>query len=177
MTTEAGWFDARAAQLAGTAFLLVGAVLCIIDIRTQRLPDRIVLPTLWTGLLLNTFGLFTAPADAVLGAAAGYLLLRVPSLAYGLRHAGRAGFGGGDVKLSAAVGAWFGVQGVLVALLVAFLAGTCAVLPGLLLGRRELSQRVPFGPAILLGAATVLVAGPDSVLRLLLGTRWLGGIG
>ena len=169
--TVAAWPDAPAMRLlAGAGFLAAGLALGVIDLRTQRLPDRIVLPLLGAGLVLNAAALFTTPADAVLGAVAGYLLLRIPGHAYGLAHAGRPCFGGGDVKLAAATGAWLGVQGVLVTLLLAFLAGACAVLPGLALGRRRLAERVPFGPAIMLGAGAVLLLGRTAILRLLLGT-------
>ena len=117
------------------------------------------------GLLLNAAGVFTTSADAVLGAAAGYALLWLPNAAYRLCGDGRRGFGGGDLKLSAAIGAWFGVQALLVALTIAFMAGTCAVLPGLLRGRRGLTQAVPFGPALVLGGAVLLAAGPATLVR------------
>lgn len=167
----AAWPGAPAMRLlAGTGLLAAGLALGIIDLRTQRLPDRIVLPLLGAGLGLNAATLFTTPTDALLGAAVGYALLRIPGHAYGLAHAGRPCFGGGDVKLAAAMGAWFGVQGVVLTLLLAFLAGACAVLPGLALGRRALAQRVPFGPAIVLGAGAVLLLGRPAILRFLLGT-------
>ncbi len=137
------------------------AVLSAIDLRTRRLPDRIVLPLLWAGLLVNAAtGAFASPAQAIEGAAAGYAALWLLAAAYQLRRSVTA-FGGGDLKLAAAIGAWLGIQAVPAALLVAFLSGTCAVLPGLLRGRVALRQRVPFGPALALGAGAVLAWGPS----------------
>ena len=154
---------------AEAGFLAVGLALALIDLRTRRLPDRIVLPTLWVGLLLNAAGLFTTPSDAVLGAAAGYLLLWLLDAGHAACRSGQRGFGRGDLKTAAMIGGWVGLGGVLPALLLAFAAGTCAVLPGLLRGRRRPGESVPFGPALALGGGVVLLAGPDAVARLLRG--------
>lgn len=155
-------------SFAQACFVLAGLALAIIDLRTLRLPDRIVMPMLCTGLLLNVAALFVPITAAVLGAIAGYAMLWLLNAAHAL-HAGRRGFGRGDLKLAAMIGAWVGAQGVLLALLLAFLAGTIAVLPGLLRGRRGLGDKVPFGPALVLGGAAVVLAGPDAVLDVLQG--------
>jgi len=169
------WLGTAAAPVrlvAEACFLAVLAALSVIDFRIRRLPDRVVLPTLWAGLVLNAAGAFTTPAQAVLGAAAGYLSLWLLAALYGLR-AGRevAAFGGGDLKLAAAIGAWFGLDALPAALLVAFVAGSCAALPGLLSGRLRLDRSVPFGPALALGGAAVLFAGPSLAGILLVGAR------
>jgi len=49
--------------------------LTFIDYDTQLLPDDITLPLLWLGLIANTQGVFTDLTSAVMGAAAGYLVL------------------------------------------------------------------------------------------------------
>lgn len=169
MTVSAAWDCAACLRTAGEAgFVVAGVALAAIDVRTLRLPDRIVLPVLCTGLLLNTAALFVPTVAAVLGAAVGYGVLWLLDVAHRL-HAGRRGFGRGDLKVAAMIGAWVGAEGVLLALLLAFLAGTCAVLPGLLRGRRGFGDRVPFGPALVLGGAVVLLAGPDTAAALLQG--------
>lgn len=156
--------------LAGGGFLAVLAVLSAIDLRTRRLPSAIVLPTLWAGLVLNAGHVFTTPEDAILGAVAGYGSLRLLGAAYSIRRP--AAFGGGDLKLCAMIGAWFGVQAVPATLLVAFVAGTCAVLPLLVARRCRMAEAVPFGPALSLGGATVLLAGPSFALQVLSGEWW-----
>jgi leader peptidase (prepilin peptidase)/N-methyltransferase len=45
--------------------------LSLIDFDRQLLPDSIIYPFLWAGLLLNLTGLFTDPQSALLGAAIG----------------------------------------------------------------------------------------------------------
>lgn len=154
---------------AGAALLAVLLLLSLIDLQTRRLPDRIVLPALWAGLLANAFGLFVEPSEAILGAAGGYLALYGLSKLYRLRPGAPRAFGGGDLKLAAMLGAWLGLRSVPFALLVAFLSGTLAVLPGLLLGRLRITQTIPFGPALALGGAVVLLAGHDAIWRFLAG--------
>lgn len=156
--------------LSGAAFLAVLVALSVIDLRTRRLPSAIVLPTLWAGLVLNAGHVFTTPEDAILGAVAGYGSLWLLGAAYSVRRP--AAFGGGDLKLCAMIGAWFGVQAVPATLLVAFVAGTCAVLPLLMARRCRLTQAVPFGPALSLGGAVVLLAGSSFALRVFSGDWW-----
>ncbi|MCB1871109.1 MAG: prepilin peptidase, partial [Gammaproteobacteria bacterium] len=49
--------------------------LSLIDFDHQILPDSIVLPMLWLGLLLSLFGIFVDAEAAIVGAVAGYLSL------------------------------------------------------------------------------------------------------
>ncbi|MFX9142799.1 A24 family peptidase, partial [Acinetobacter baumannii] len=74
---------------------------------TTLLPDDLTLSLMWLGLLLNTYGYFVPLKDAVRGASAGYLSLWLVFWAYKLIR-GKEGFGYGDFKLLAALGAWMG---------------------------------------------------------------------
>jgi leader peptidase (prepilin peptidase)/N-methyltransferase len=158
-------FDADLPRLvAGALFIAALLVLSVIDFRVRRLPDRIVLPMLWAGLALNALGLYTTAADAIFGAIAGYGALWLIGAAYSFRQPDS--FGHGDMKLAAMMGAWLGASAIPAALLVAFIAGTCACLPLLLWRRLELKHEVPFGPALALGGAAALVIGPAPILGL-----------
>ena len=88
----------------------------IIDADTQLIPDSIVLPLLWIGLLMSLFHpvagsdtLFIPPRDAIVGAVAGYLSLWAVYQLFKL-ITGKEGMGYGDFKLLAALGAWLGWQ-------------------------------------------------------------------
>ncbi len=141
-------------------FIAILSWLSVIDWRTRRLPDWIVLPMLWVGLVLNAaLEMFASPADAIFGAVFGYAALWLISAAYNGVRGGRA-FGGGDLKLAAMIGAWLGVTALPAALLVAFLSGTFAVLPGLMRRTLRVSHSVPFGPALALGGVAALATGP-----------------
>jgi len=86
--------------------------LSVIDYDHQLLPDSITLPLLWLGLLLSLFGIFTQPAQAIIGAAAGYLSLWSIYQLFKLTT-GKEGMGYGDFKLLAMLGAWLGWQSLL----------------------------------------------------------------
>ena len=146
--------------VAATMFVGVLASLGVIDWQTGRLPDRIVLPTLWSGLVLNACGeCFATASDAILGCAAGYgALWLLCALHRCLR--GSVAFGGGDLKLAAMIGAWLGIASIPAVLLVAFVSGSCAAAPALLRRKLRLSHTVPFGPALALGGCVALATGP-----------------
>lgn len=87
--------------------------ICLIDARHQIVPDVLVLPLLWLGLLLNSFELFTTLSQAVWGAALGYLSLWSIFWLFKLMT-GKDGMGHGDFKLLALFGAWGGRIGIAV---------------------------------------------------------------
>ena len=101
--------------LFGT-FSCVLLALAIEDHRHNRLPNRLTIPLILAGLLLNwtdtfnQFGFqFISFQDSVLGAAIGYAGVRVLHEIQ-LYRSGRTGIGLGDAKFLAALGAWFGWQ-------------------------------------------------------------------
>jgi leader peptidase (prepilin peptidase)/N-methyltransferase len=159
-----GYSIALAAALVYAWALLA---LTFIDLDTQLLPDDITLPLLWLGLLANVFGLYTNLPSAVVGAAAGYLLLWAVYWAFRL-IAKKEGMGYGDFKLLAAIGAWTGWQVLPVVILVA--AGLGAVVGSLVLWltRRGRETPIPFGPYLALGGIVGLLWGREAV------TAWLG---
>ncbi|MGJ8525624.1 N-methyltransferase [Halomonadaceae bacterium LMG 33818] len=91
--------------------ILEGALLylSLIDIKRRLLPDYIVMPLLWLGLILNAFGLFTSAEQALFGAVTGYVCLYAINGFYRL-FMQQDGMGYGDVKLFSALGAWAGIQ-------------------------------------------------------------------
>lgn len=116
-----------------------------IDIRTGLLPDKWTLPLLWAGLMANLNGHFSPLPEAVVGAAAGYV---IPWSANTIHRivAGYDGMGYGDFKLLAALGAWFGVTFVPWLLL-----GACVLSGGVWVVARAVGiqgQALPFGPAL-----------------------------
>ena len=102
---SASHFGFGLAALGGALFIWCTIALAFIDQVTGYLPDDITLPLLWAGLLLNAAGAFVPLAQAVIGAAAGYLSLWLVYWGYRLLT-GKEGMGYGDFKLNAAVGAF-----------------------------------------------------------------------
>lgn len=155
-----GWGPALAAALV-FAWALIAA--SAIDLDTQFLPDRITLPLLWLGLLVNVFGVFVDLRSAVLGAAGGYMLLWCVYWGFKL-VAGKEGMGFGDFKLLAALGAWTGWQTLPLILLVSAGAGAVAGLALMAFAGRGRDARIPFGPYLAAGGLVALLWGREAVV-------------
>lgn len=144
--------------LALIGFLLVGARLAVIDARTHRLPDRLVLPSypaaaLLLGAAAGVAGEWERLAVMLGGAAAllaGFAALHLVN---------RRGLGRGDVKLAGVLGLYLGFVGWPAVWWGPFLA---VVLGGLwslalVLARRgSLTSHIAFGPFLLAGTALAL---------------------
>ena len=155
-------FGYSAALAAALVYAWALLALTFIDYDTQLLPDDITLPLLWLGLLANTAGLFTDITSAVLGGAAGYLVLWLVYWAFKL-IARQEGMGYGDFKLLAAIGAWTGWQ--VLPFVIVLSAGLGAVIGSvaLALSKRDAGSRIPFGPFLALGGIGALVWGPQAI--------------
>lgn len=131
------------------AFLWILLLLSEIDWRIYLLPDILTVPLLILGFFAAawTIGFTTAP-DSALGAAAGYF---IPSLAALLLvWKNRDAFGGGDIKLLAATGAWLGLEGLLYTILLA--SGGQLIIAML---RRQ--KAMAFGPALAFAAIIIAI--------------------
>lgn len=145
--------------VAHLALLGIGGWLIVIDARTHRLPNRIVLPTLAGALVL-------VGADA-LAVGDGTRLIRalLGALALGgfyaiLHLASRQGMGGGDVKLAVVIGlvlAWHSWQTFLIGAAAAFVLGALYALSLMLLRKATRKTRIAFGPWMIVGAALAVL--------------------
>lgn len=138
-------FGPTPATVAAIVYVLTLLALAWVDAETGYLPDRLSLPLLWLGLLVNLDGAFTPLADAVLGAAAGYLVLWIVCYLF-LLFTGRMGMGHGDFKLLAALGAWLGWMSLPWVLLVSSSLALIAALALRLAGRMKAGEPLHFGP-------------------------------
>ena len=151
--------------LAWCGFAAVLVALAGIDWDTTLLPDDLTLPLLWAGLIVAALGLTGVTlADALWGAVAGYLALWAVYWAFKLAT-GKEGMGYGDFKLFAALGAWFGWQGLLPVILLASVAGIIAGLAMKAARRLRDGGMVPFGPFLALGGLAAMLIGPRALLR------------
>src|SRR5690606_5482556 len=131
--------------LAALVFTGLAVGMSGIDMRTTLLPDGMTLPLLWLGLLLSLVPLFVSPADAIVGAAVGYLSLWSVYWAFKLLT-GKEGMGYGDFKLLAAIGAWCGVNAILPVVLISSLIGALIGGAWLAIRGRDRATPIPFGP-------------------------------
>ncbi|VXB29003.1 Leader peptidase / N-methyltransferase [Pseudomonas sp. 8AS] len=148
-----GW--PAAAMLLLTWGLLA---MSLIDCDHQLLPDALVLPLLWLGLILNHYGLFTSLEDALWGAVAGYLSLWSVYWLFKLLT-GKEGMGYGDFKLLAMLGAWGGWQILPLTILLSSLVGAVLGVIMLRLRDQETSTPIPFGPYLAIAGWIALLWG------------------
>ncbi|MDE1169222.1 MAG: A24 family peptidase [Pseudomonas sp.] len=145
---------------AGAFLLLTWGLLAMsmIDADHQLLPDTLVLPLLWLGLIVNAFGLFATLPDALWGAVAGYLVLWLVFWLFKL-VTGKEGMGHGDFKLLAMLGAWGGWQILPLTVLLSSLVG--AILGVIMLRMRHAanSTPIPFGPYLAIAGWIALLWG------------------
>ena len=145
---------------AGAVLLLSWGLLAmsLIDADHQLLPDVLVLPLLWLGLILNSFGVFVSLHDALWGAVAGYMSLWSVFWVFKL-ITGKDGMGHGDFKLLAMLGAWGGWQILPMTLLLSSLVGVMGGLILLRLRKAQASTPMPFGPYLAIAGWIALLWG------------------
>ncbi len=119
-----------------------------IDARMYLLPDVLTIPLLILGFAYAVFvSVWVGSGESVIGAIGGYFLPLIASLFVVWKH--QNAFGGGDVKLLAAIGAWFGLEKLLYVII---LSTVLFFIYALVKRRREGA----YGPAI--SAAAIVVA-------------------
>ncbi len=155
IVTAAITFGAHLCLSSPLVAVLVWILLLLyeIDERMFLLPDLLTVPLLILGFvyaatLTNTdFEIFTPAFQSAIGAVIGYLLPTAASLFMVKKNP--EAFGGGDIKLLSAVGAWIGFEKVPMLILI-----SCLVFGSFCLIKHERSGA--FGPAIVI-ATLVLV--------------------
>ncbi len=150
-----GYGEQAAAALLLTWVLIT---LSLIDLDHQLLPDIIVLPMLWVGLILSLFNVFTDSSSSIIGASGGYLLLW--SVYYGFKLiTGKEGMGRGDFKLLAMFGAWLGWQYLGLIILLSSLVGATIGITLISLNKQKRDTPIPFGPYLAMAGWIALLWG------------------
>ena len=144
------------------ALILTWALLAmsVIDIRIQILPDVLILPLIWLGLLLNLNGMFTDIHSAIYGAVAGYLSLWFIFHLF-LLITGKEGMGYGDFKLFSLFGAWLGWQMLPQILLLSAAVGAITGIGMIIFLGRDRSIPIPFGPYLAAAGWIALLWGEE----------------
>jgi len=142
--------------------------LTAIDVDRQLLPDVLTLPLLWIGLLASIVPIagMTTPRDALIGAAAGYLILWAVFQLFRL-VTGKEGMGYGDFKLFAAIGAWLGWQMLPLVLLLSAVVGAAVGLTLIVMRRHGRDVPISFGPYLAGAGWIAMLWGPLIVARYL----------
>ena len=151
----AALFGAAPAAIAASIFGFALIALAFIDAETGYLPDAITLPLIGAGIAANAASLFVPLADALIGAAAGFVLFYAIGEIYA-RLRKRDGLGLGDAKLLAAIGAWTGWP-LLPAVVFLAALGTLAFVAARRAARPD--EAIPFGPGLCAAGFVALFFG------------------
>lgn len=137
-------------------------VVSVIDLDHRIIPDQISLSGIVIGLLLAAFTPVMPFLDSLAGFALGGGSLLLVGMAYEAVRK-QEGIGGGDIKLLAMIGAFFGWPGVLFTIFTASLTGTLAGMAVILRQRADMKLAVPFGPFLAIGAIGYVFIGPETL--------------
>lgn len=155
------------------AYLVFGVALVVlvaVDLRWHRLPDVLTLPSYLVGAALLGLAALVGSDTGDLGRAAAGAAIGFGAYAV-LYLAVRTGIGAGDVKYAGVIGmhaGWLGWGSLTVALVGGFVVGGLLSALLLLTGRARLATRIPFGPAMAVGALVGIGWGEPIV------AAWLG---
>lgn len=131
-------------------------VIAFIDLEHRIIPDIISLPGIITGLVLNMvfagkYGYYDAALDSIAGIIIGGGFLFIVATVYEkLKKA--EGMGGGDVKLAAMLGAFFGWRASIFMLLVSSVLGSFVGVILILVMKKDYKYAIPFGPFLVSAA-------------------------
>ena len=142
------------------AFVAVLVVLTFIDLDTKRLPDVITLPAVAVFFAAGFATGDVAWLERLIGAAAGYLVVRLIADAY-YYSTGREGLGLGDGKLLALMGALLGWKALPPIIFCASLVGIAISVPVLLVQRKRRGEPANVSPTQPESADQTEAAPPD----------------
>jgi leader peptidase (prepilin peptidase)/N-methyltransferase len=140
-------------------FGVIAAAIVAFDIRTLRAPNAIVYPAA-AALALATLPLgWGHAAEALAGGALAFVALLAVALA------GRGARGLGDVKAGCLCGIGVGLNGIILMLVSAFVAGGLLAAFALALRVRGRKDVVPFTPFLIFGSFMALALGNGYLVR------------
>ncbi|MDD4765304.1 MAG: prepilin peptidase [Atribacterota bacterium] len=141
-------------QLIALVYMILCSVLIIIsfiDLKVEIIPDTISLPFIVIGFLLSFFLRNINPLDSMLGIITGGGSLLLVAI-FGSKLFKKEAMGGGDIKLAAMIGAFFGWKLTLLSLFLSFFLGSIIGIIVLAASKDKSNNIIPFGPFIALGA-------------------------
>jgi leader peptidase (prepilin peptidase) / N-methyltransferase len=150
-------------------FCCAMVVITFIDLEHQIIPDVISLPGIIAGFICSFFLPEHGWLNSLLGILAGGGSLYLVASSYHLLT-GKEGMGGGDIKLLAMMGAFFGWKSVPFIIFVSSLAGSVIGITVMLIRKKDAKFAIPFGPFLALGAILYIFVGKQLI-------HWYLGMG
>ena len=141
-------------------FLFCSAMVVItfIDLEHQIIPDVISLPGIAVGFIFSFFIPQLGWKSSLIGIAVGGGSLWLVAHVYELISK-KEGMGGGDIKLLAMMGAFFGWKAIPFIIFVSSLVGSMIGITVMLVQKKDAKMAIPFGPFLALGAILYIFFG------------------
>jgi leader peptidase (prepilin peptidase) / N-methyltransferase len=146
-------------------FTAVLIVITFIDLDHQIIPGILTLPGIPIFCLAAIFLLKIPWLEALLGLLIGGGILFTIAFVYQLISK-REGMGGGDIKLLAMIGGFFGWKSLMFILLFSSFSGAIVGITAMIIKKHDMKYAVPFGPFLSAAAVAYLFWG-DTFMRLL----------
>ncbi len=145
-------------------FLFCSAMVVItfIDLEHQIIPDAISLPGIVVGFIFSFFFPGVGWQSSLIGIAVGGGSLLLVAYGYQLITK-KEGMGGGDIKLLAMMGAFFGWKAVLFIIFVSSLVGSVIGITVMVIRGKDSKLAIPFGPFLALGAILYIFFGRQAI--------------
>lgn len=132
-----------------TLYVCLLILMAEIDFRSMLLPDILTIPLLLTGLLVACFNFSNITIEeSIIGALVGYFLPVLVCLM--IVWYKKDAFGGGDIKLLCALGAWLGVESLLNVVALASILGIVYAIV-------KRKSALAFGPMIAIAGIVVAI--------------------
>lgn len=154
--------------------VMVLIAITFIDLAHRIIPDVISLPMIAFGFVATVVMKYPELLEGVLFSFTGIVVGGGVLLGVGLLYhliTGSEGMGGGDVKLLAMIGAFFGWKGVAFTLFMGSTFGALIGVAFMVVFGKKAKYALPFGPFLAIGALIYLFAG-DSIIGWYIDRMW-----
>lgn len=165
-----GLVPIASAPLVLVYWLMIGGLVLgtFVDFEHLIIPDRVTLGGIVAGLILSAavpalhqqVDILPSLIRSSIGAAVGWGLLWSVG-AIGKIAFKKEAMGFGDVKLLGAIGAFLGWQSILFTVIISSFAGSIIGITLVVMKKREMQGRIPFGPYLALAAIIWIYWGPS----------------
>ncbi len=139
-------------------FTAVLIVITFIDLDHQIIPDVLTLPGIPVFLLAAIFVVKVPWDEALIGLLVGGGVLFAIAFIYEFVSK-REGMGGGDIKLLAMIGGFFGWKSLIFILLFSSFAGALVGVAAMIIKKQNMKYAVPFGPFLSAAAVAYIFFG------------------
>lgn len=145
-----------------TILISILIVISFIDVKYLIIPNKIIAVGLLSAIAFYLFEPRSEIIESIIGGTVGGCFLSGIALSGQLLF-NKTGMGSGDIKFAAMLGLYTGWQGILYVIAIAAVSGALIGITGILLGKLERMNRIPFAPFLAFGTILYLIQFHESI--------------